>query len=62
MRNGPEIVKGTLPPDQLGVKALDDVTFEVTLNTPAPFFPLLAAYHPAVLGTFPCIKHVSITK
>ncbi len=43
VKNALEVVKGTVPPEQLGAKALDDGTFEVTLNTPAPYFPLLAA-------------------
>ncbi len=54
VKNGPEIVKGALPPDQLGAKALDDATFEVTLNTPAPFFPLLAA----TWTCYPTPRHV----
>ncbi len=43
IKNGPEVAAGKVPPDQLGVKALDDNTLEITLNTPIPFFPLLAA-------------------
>lgn len=36
--NATGIVKGEMAPDQLGVKALDDRTLEVTLTTPTPFF------------------------
>jgi len=43
VKNGLEVVNGMVPPDQLGAKALDDATFEVTLTAPAPYFPLLAA-------------------
>jgi len=43
VKNALEIVKGAMPPDQLGARALDDATFEVTLTAPAPYFPLLAA-------------------
>ena len=43
VKNAPDIIKGALPTDQLGAKALDDATFEVTLTAPAPYFPLLAA-------------------
>jgi len=43
LKNSAEIAKGTVPPDQLGVKALDDNTVEFTLTSPTPFFPLLAA-------------------
>lgn len=49
LKNGTEIAKGTVPPDQLGVKALDDSTVGFTLTAPTPFFPLLAAtwsYYP----------------
>ncbi len=43
LKNSAEIAKGTLPLDQLGVKALDDSTVEFTLTSPTPFFPLLAS-------------------
>ncbi len=43
IKNGAEITKGTVPPDQLGVKATNDTTLEVTLATPTPFFPLITA-------------------
>lgn len=36
--NADEIFKGKLPADQLGVKALDDLTFQVTLSQPTPWF------------------------
>ncbi|MDQ2787263.1 MAG: peptide ABC transporter substrate-binding protein [Chloroflexota bacterium] len=54
VKNALEVVKGTVPPEQLGAKALDDATFEVTLNTPAPYFPLLAA----TWTCFPTPQHV----
>ncbi len=43
IKNGAEVVKGSMPPDQLGVKATDDNTLEVTLATATPFFPLIVA-------------------
>jgi oligopeptide transport system substrate-binding protein len=43
VKNALDIVKGAMPITALGAKALDDATFEVTLNEPAPYFPLLAA-------------------
>ena len=43
LKNGVEIAKGTVPLDQLGVKALDDTTVQFTLSAPTPFFPLLAS-------------------
>ncbi|AUH34784.1 peptide ABC transporter substrate-binding protein [Paracoccus tegillarcae] len=36
--NATAVVKGEMAPDQLGVKAVDDKTFEVTLSTPTPYF------------------------
>ncbi|MFM2042322.1 MAG: hypothetical protein RLY86_898 [Pseudomonadota bacterium] len=36
VRNAPEILRGELPPDQLGVRAVDDRTVEVTLSHPDP--------------------------
>ena len=36
--NAEEITAGTKQPDELGVKALDDYTFQVTLNAPTPYF------------------------
>jgi len=35
--NGKEILAGQLPPEDLGVVALDDYTLEVTLSRPAPY-------------------------
>ncbi len=43
IKNGTEVTKGTVTPDQLGVKATNDTTLEVTLATPTPFFPLITA-------------------
>ena len=36
--NATEVVKGEVAPEQLGVKAIDDKTFEVTLSAPTPYF------------------------
>ncbi len=36
--NASKIISGELPASDLGVKALDDYTFEVTLANPIPFF------------------------
>lgn len=43
LKNGTEIAAGKVPPDQLGVKALNDSTVQFTLVAPTPFFPLLAS-------------------
>ncbi|MEE4163337.1 MAG: peptide ABC transporter substrate-binding protein [Woeseiaceae bacterium] len=47
--NGPAIVAGGLPPESLGVSALDDLTLEITLSQPTPYFLALLT-HPS---TFP---------
>lgn len=39
LKNGPEVIAGTVAASELGVKALDDYTFEVQLTR--PFEPLL---------------------
>jgi oligopeptide transport system substrate-binding protein len=36
--NAEDITAGKKKPDELGVKAVDDMTFEVTLNAPTPYF------------------------
>jgi oligopeptide transport system substrate-binding protein len=36
--NAEAITKSEKKPDELGVKAVDDLTFEVTLNAPTPYF------------------------
>ncbi|SNR50018.1 peptide ABC transporter substrate-binding protein [Paracoccus sediminis] len=36
--NATRIIAGELPPDQLGVRAIDDRTLEVTLSTRTPYF------------------------
>lgn len=38
VKNAADVTAGKLPPDQLGVKALDDHTLEVTLDNPIPYF------------------------
>lgn len=42
--NAAEIAKGEKSIDELGVKALDDKTFEVTLTTPTDFFTQICAF------------------
>jgi oligopeptide transport system substrate-binding protein len=36
--NAEDVTAGKKKPDELGVKAVDDSTFEVTLNAPTPYF------------------------
>ena len=52
--NATEIVKGEVAPDQLGVKAIDDHTLEVTLHTPTPYFVKTLAH----ATTFPVNQKV----
>ena len=52
--NADEIIDGKLAPEKLGVKAIDDHTFEVTLKAPIPFFPKLLAHY----TTFPTPQKV----
>lgn len=42
--NASDIIEGKLPPEQVGVKALDDKTLQITLSEPVPYFPQMAAY------------------
>ena len=44
MVNAKEILAGNLPPAELGVRAVDDHTLEVKLNTPLPYFPAMTTY------------------
>ncbi len=37
--NAQAVIDGKMPPDSLGVKALDDKTLEITLAEPVPYFP-----------------------
>lgn len=38
LKNAERINKGTLPPETLGVRALDETRLEITLEHPAPYF------------------------
>ncbi|MGC0054353.1 peptide ABC transporter substrate-binding protein [Brucella pituitosa] len=38
IKNAAEVATGKMPVDQLGVKALDDKTLQITLKNPAPYF------------------------
>ena len=52
--NGEEIANGEKDLTELGVKAIDDTTLEVTLTGPMTFFPLLAA----TWTFYPVPKHI----
>jgi oligopeptide transport system substrate-binding protein len=42
--NSKAVLAGDMPPSELGVKALDDLTFEVQLEAPLPYFPAMTTY------------------
>lgn len=44
VKNATAVMNGELPIEDLGVKALDDKTLEVTLEIPVPFFESLMAF------------------
>jgi len=44
IKNAQEIIDGKMPPDQLGVKAVDDHTLEVTLTKEVPYYKSLFAF------------------
>ena len=46
IKNAKEITEGKKSVEELGVRALDDYTFEVELNSPTAYFLELAAYPP----------------
>ncbi|UBX48395.1 peptide ABC transporter substrate-binding protein [Providencia alcalifaciens] len=41
--NAQDIIDGKLPPEQLGVEAVDKYTLKIVLNKPVPYFPSLTA-------------------
>ena len=52
--NGEAVIAGDMPPEELGVKAIDDHTFEVTLAAPLPYFPQMTTH----ATTFPAPQAV----
>lgn len=58
IKNSAKIMKGEAPANTLGVRAIDDHTFEVTLEKPVPFFikllshPVLAPVHQATVEKY----------
>ena len=44
MVNAKAVLAGEMDPAELGVRALDDHTLEVKLNTPLPYFPAMTTY------------------
>src|SRR5207244_1542908 len=54
--NAPEALKKQVPLDQVGVRALNEKTFEVVLSHPTPYFLSLISFCPF----FPIPKHVDL--
>jgi oligopeptide transport system substrate-binding protein len=54
LANAEAVQAGTLPPEALGVTALDASTVEIKLKEPTPFLPILLAY----MTMAPVPKHV----
>ncbi len=52
--NAEQVNTGKLPPDQLGVKAIDDMTLEIRLVHPAAYLPQLLMHQ----ITYPVPKHL----
>ncbi len=44
IKNGNEVYAGELPVDDLGIKAIDEKTLEITLSKPTPYFLSLLAF------------------
>ena len=54
LANAGPVMAGEAPLDDLGVKAIDDATLQVTLSSPLPYFPLTTTH----ASTFPSPKWV----
>ncbi len=52
VENAEAVIAGDMPPEELGVKAVDDTTFEVKIATPLPYFPQMVVH----ASTFPVHK------
>ncbi len=42
--NVDDVISGDMAPEELGVRAVDDTTFEVTLSEPLPYFPQMTTH------------------
>lgn len=54
VKNAAQVNAGELPPEELGVRAIDDRTFEITLEEPAPYLLGLLTHY----TTYPVPKHI----
>ncbi len=53
LKNAERVNAGTLPPEELGARAIDDKTLELTLEYPAPYLPGLLTHY----SSFPVPQH-----
>ncbi len=44
IENAPEVLSGELPPDQLGVTAMDEFTLQISMRDPTPYFLALLSH------------------
>jgi oligopeptide transport system substrate-binding protein len=54
VKNAAQVNSGELPPEELGVRAIDDLTFEITLEEPAPYLLGLLTHY----TTYPVPQHI----
>lgn len=54
VKNAAQVNSGELPPEELGVRAIDDLTFEITLEEPAPYLLGLLTHY----TTYPVPEHI----
>lgn len=54
IKNAEKVNSGELPPDQVGVRALDDLTLEIQLEHPAPYLPEMLMHY----TSYPVPKHI----
>lgn len=54
IKNANAISTGQLPPDQMGIRAVDSSTVEITLESPAPYLPELLSHY----VSFPIPRHI----
>jgi oligopeptide transport system substrate-binding protein len=45
IKNAAQVVAGEVAPEELGVRAVDDHTLEVTLESPLPYFPQMVTHY-----------------
>ena len=54
VKNAAELNRGEVEPEDLGIRAMDDYTLEITLDYPAPYLPGLLTHY----TTYPVPQHV----